>query len=420
MGITNLKKLIANCAVRRHLSSYGNKRLGVDASIWLYKFLYRDDKHAIIEGILKQIRQFHRYHITPVYVFDGKASSEVKLVVEKRQQQRQRVKDTLDTLGVELEETLESLGDPVSAALVMDEIDTAPVGNIKFDSEIMPFTQMDVPLFIGDSDDEEFRGSEQIESNPILESEELMLKVVRIQSRMLSLQKQVRRPTREAVEECKQLFELLGVPYRQSPGESDVTLAEMFLHGEVQGIMSEDTDMLPYGCECFITGFVDSNDFVTEFRLSDCLKELKMTREQFVDLCILCGCDYAEKIYKIALKTAFSMIHKYGNIEGILTHIQSSKALIDRHPYPEDFMTQVQRARNMFLTRRPETEEPDKLYIPGSEAVWNFDAAIALEKDFHAFLTDHDFNVSQYAGLCKSWPQALPKTQKTMFDFYKK
>lgn len=434
MGITNLKKLLTKVATKRHLSSYGGKRLAVDASIWLYRFLYRDDEHAILEGLLRQLRQFHKYQITPVYVFDGKSSSEVKLVVEKRQQQRQRVKDALDNLGIELEETLETLGDPVSAALVMEEIETAPVGNIRLNDErgLMPFAEMDVPLFVADEDDEEFYGgpapTPAEDREGIAESEDLMLKAVRIQSRIQSLQKQVRRPTKEAVEECKQLLDLLGVPHVQSPGESDVTLAEMFLRGQVQGIMSEDTDMLPYGCECFITGFADNSDFVTEYRLSDVLRELKMTRAQFVDFCILCGCDYADKIYKIAIKTAFTLIHKCSTIEGVLTHIASNRALAERHTYSKNFMEKVHRARNMFLTRTPtgetretgETGETVEVVAEPPPFVWDLNRAVASEQNFCQFLSEHDFTIAQYVGLCRTWTGGLPKAQKTLFDYYKK
>jgi flap endonuclease-1 len=35
---------------------------------------------------------------------------------------------------------------------------------------------------------------------------------------------------------------------------------------------------------------------IVEFDLAALLAELRMSRDQFVDLCILCGCDYCPKI----------------------------------------------------------------------------------------------------------------------------
>lgn len=413
MGITNLKKLIGQTSVKRHLQAYANKRLGVDTSIFLYRFVYNDDKNAILDGLLRQLRQFHRYHITPIYVFDGKASADVKMVIEQRQQRRQRVREALDTLSVELGETMEELGDPVSAAIVMGQMEMDEFrGNAKVE---VPFVALDVPLFIADSDDEEYAATTtQSDANDdTLEPEDLMLRALKTQSRILSLEKQLRRPTSEMVEDCIHLFELLGVPYRQSPGESDVTLAEMMQSGEIHGIISEDTDMLPYGCECFITDFKCNSDYVVEYQVSRVLQDLKMSREQFVDLCILCGCDYSEKIYKIAIKGALEKLRLYGTIEGVIEHIKSKPALVARHTYPENFMQQVQKARNMFLLRSPDGSKSTHEPVIQS---WNFDIAEASSSDFQQFLLDRAINTpGQWSMLTKPF---IPKNQKSINDFF--
>lgn len=111
-----MKKLISGCARQRHLNDYRGKTFGVDISIWLYRFIYRDEANAVNDGLLKQIRKYHRYQITPVFVFDGKASSDIKLALEQRQNRRERVNDSIDTLTVELSETLETLGQNEAAA----------------------------------------------------------------------------------------------------------------------------------------------------------------------------------------------------------------------------------------------------------------------------------------------------------------
>lgn len=417
MGITNLKKLISDVAVQRNLSSYRGKRLAVDASIYLYQFIYRDDPDAVLKGVLRQLIKFHRFGITPVYVFDGKASSQIKIEVERRQERREKVRNTLETLEVELGETLETLGDPVAAAAVMAEIEEAPVGNAHVE---IPFTDLDVPLFTPDSEDDEMEpvdGSDEV--GEFETTEDLMLRAVSIQNRILSLQKQTRRPTREMVDECKQLFEMLGVPYVQAPGESDPTLAEMVLSGEVDGIISEDTDMLPYGCEVFLTGFKDSVDYVTEFRLSHVLQKLGMSRVQFVDMCILCGCDYADKIYKIGVKTGYSMLRKHGSIEAVLRHIDSTPKLASRHTYPEEFEQQIRTARNMFLTRCADGIE-DKGKADEVCHVWDFEVAAAMEKEYRDFLERRGLRHASYSMLGQPFRSFSSGAQRTIMDFFNK
>jgi hypothetical protein len=59
MGISNLKKLISSCAKQRHLNDYRGKTLGVDISIWLYQFIYRDEANAVNDGLLKQLKKYN-------------------------------------------------------------------------------------------------------------------------------------------------------------------------------------------------------------------------------------------------------------------------------------------------------------------------------------------------------------------------
>lgn len=46
-----------------------------------------------------------------------------------------------------------------------------------------------------------------------------------------------------------------------------------------------------------------------------------MTQEQFIDLCILLGCDYCGNIRGIGPKKSVELIKQYGSIEEILKNI---------------------------------------------------------------------------------------------------
>ena len=126
--------------------------------------------------------------------------------------------------------------------------------------------------------------------------------------------------------------------------------------GLIDAVVSEDTDMLPYGCHTFITGFTERSDVVTEYRLADVLSMLGMNQQQFIDVCVLCGCDYAQKIYKIGVKKGYDMMKRYGCIEKIIEHIDGNPSLKERHPYPENYMAGVIVARNMFKTRKSQNQ----------------------------------------------------------------
>jgi flap endonuclease-1 len=68
--------------------------------------------------------------------------------------------------------------------------------------------------------------------------------------------------------------------------------------------------------------------------------------DQFIDFCILCGCDYTGKISNIGPVRAFNMLQKEHNIEHVLGWIGKSAANKERYSVPEDFDHYT--ARNLF------------------------------------------------------------------------
>ena len=55
------------------------------------------------------------------------------------------------------------------------------------------------------------------------------------------------------------------------------------------------------------------------------LAELELTEDEFIDLCILCGCDYTSKIPSIGPVRALALIKKHGSIEKILAELDPEK-----------------------------------------------------------------------------------------------
>ena len=73
MGIKNLKNILVskcpNAIVKRKLNSYNGLIIGIDLSIFLYKYLYYNGDH--IEGLTRLILRLMKNNIQPVFVFDG-------------------------------------------------------------------------------------------------------------------------------------------------------------------------------------------------------------------------------------------------------------------------------------------------------------------------------------------------------------
>lgn len=65
------------------------------------------------------------------------------------------------------------------------------------------------------------------------------------------------------------------------------------------------------------------------------------TPPQFIDMCMLCGCDYLEPIKGVGAKTALKLIKEYDTFEDILKHLRKGK-----NPPPDDWP--YEEARELF------------------------------------------------------------------------
>jgi len=123
--------------------------------------------------------------------------------------------------------------------------------------------------------------------------------------------------SRDDIINLKNVFDIFAVSYIQADSEADLLCCELYKKGVVQGCMSNDMDFLPSGCGVLIRNYNLSN-MITVYNLETILESLEMTYDQFVDFCILCGCDYSPKIPRLGAITAFNYIKKEKDIETIL------------------------------------------------------------------------------------------------------
>lgn len=118
----------------------------------------------------------------------------------------------------------------------------------------------------------------------------------------------------------------------------------MVRNGAVFATGTEDMDALTFGCSVLVRHLTVSEARkmpIREFRLERVLSEMELSMEQFVDLCILLGCDYCETIRGVGPKRAVELIRKHKDIETIL------KFLDKKYAAPENWL--FKEARKLFL-----------------------------------------------------------------------
>ncbi|XP_020573484.1 flap endonuclease 1-A isoform X3 [Phalaenopsis equestris] len=150
--------------------------------------------------------------------------------------------------------------------------------------------------------------------------------------------------TKQHNEDCKQLLRLMGVPIIEAPCEAEAQCAALCKSDKVYAVASEDMDSLTFGAPRFLRHLMDPSSKkipVMEFEVEKVLLELGFTMDQFIDLCILCGCDYCDSIKGIGGQTALKLIRQHGSIENVLENLSK-----DRYHIPEDWP--YQEARQLF------------------------------------------------------------------------
>ncbi|RLE54243.1 MAG: flap endonuclease-1 [Candidatus Methanomethylicota archaeon] len=138
------------------------------------------------------------------------------------------------------------------------------------------------------------------------------------------------RVTSEIINESKYLLSLMGVPWVQAPSEGEAQAAYMTVKGDVYASASQDYDSILFGSKVLIRNLaIESKQFYPKkgiFKklqpeiiiLDEVLSELKISRQQLIDIAILIGTDYNEGIKGIGPKKALKLIRIYGSAEKVI------------------------------------------------------------------------------------------------------
>lgn len=166
---------------------------------------------------------------------------------------------------------------------------------------------------------------------------------------VMKYEKRLVRVSREQNDEAKKLLELMGIPYVNAPGEAEAQCAELARGGKVFAAASEDMDTLCYEPPYLLRHltFAEARKMpIDQITYKDAIAGLDMTKEQFIDMCILLGCDYCETIRGVGPVTAYKLIKEHGSLDKIVEYIENNPdktkfKVPENWPYDE--------ARQLFL-----------------------------------------------------------------------
>jgi len=150
--------------------------------------------------------------------------------------------------------------------------------------------------------------------------------------------------TSQMTADCKKMLRLMGCPVIEAPSEAEAQCASLVKLGKAYATATEDMDALTFGTEVLLRGFNSKKEPILEVNLQQMLKELELNYEEFIDLCILCGCDYSEPLEGIGPVTAYKLIKENKRLEDVVKKLEEDnkkgtkkrKWVIPEHfTYPE-------------------------------------------------------------------------------------
>ena len=165
------------------------------------------------------------------------------------------------------------------------------------------------------------------------------------------LESQTVRVHYDQVDEVKQALRLNGVTVLDAPHEAEATCVRLAASGLVDALLSDDTDVVPFGGALVLRQARFDNNARGEQHFAqtlDCAAlcgQLRLTREQIVDLCLMLGCDFSDGVQNLSPTRALELMRECGTLEQALQrieHLPDAGALL-RQPVA------VHRARNLFL-----------------------------------------------------------------------
>lgn len=282
MGInsinTFLKKKAGAAFTTLLLKDFKDKRIAIDMNNYLYTIFCVCSKNFImkmsdplgeidrneilskvIDIILNFILNFLKAGVTPVFVWDGEVSD---LKSECRKSRKQKKTNILDEINM-LKEKL-------------------------------------------------------LKINPVLRKKD---DVFSLKKKMC----QYNYVSRVEMNAINSLLQKMGIPSIKAPFEGEKLCASLAIEGVVAAVWSADTDNYALGTPILITGSpgydLEGDMIVDVVILNRILGILNVSHKLFVDLCIMCGCDFNTNIKGIGVVRSFNLLTEYKRIPRIMNNL---------------------------------------------------------------------------------------------------
>ncbi|KAM1883503.1 hypothetical protein ACFX13_004856 [Malus domestica] len=132
--------------------------------------------------------------------------------------------------------------------------------------------------------------------------------------------------------ELIQVLKQENVCYVVAPYEADAQMTFLAVSKQVEAVITEDSDLIPFGCPRIIFK-MDKFGQGVEFQYSMLHRNKDLsfsgfTKQMLLEMCILSGCDYLQSLPGMGLKRAHALIKKFTSYDKVIKHLKYSTASV--------------------------------------------------------------------------------------------
>ena len=278
MGIKGLKQWLRTkypqCLVDCHISNWRGKKVALDLLPYVYRYKVAYGDHWK-NGFSTLLGVFIRNGVHVSVIMDG------PMVYKEKDEEREKRKDSRDSIRSK-------------RAQIQTDLDQYLV-----DKTI-------TPLLLSISD------NKSTHRNLLLSENTVSIDVECVRAHIDKLKHQLVTITPDTIRTVQNLCRFLYIPFIFARQEAESYSTYLCQTGQVDAVVTEDTDTLAYGSPVWLSS-INHDGWCTEIQLNDILEKTGLSASQFMDFCILCGCDYNESLKGLGPVSAYKSILEFGS-----------------------------------------------------------------------------------------------------------
>lgn len=264
------------------------------------------------------------------------------------------------------------------------------------------------PIYVFDGKPPDMKSGElEKRSEKRKEAQESLEKAVEAgnQEDITKFNKRIIRVTQKHNDDCKRLLRLMGLPVIEAPSEAEAQCAQLCKDGKVYAAATEDMDALTFAAPRLVRHLSSgSAEKTQEYNLEKVIQGLELgSHDEFIDLCILMGCDYCDSIKGIGGKKGLDLIRKHKSIEKVVENLPNKDNV------PKDWP--IEKARQLF--KEPNVTKSD-LITEADLKMKDID-----EEGIVEFLCkENDFDEKRVRNAIQKCRACKPKSAQTRIDSF--